>query len=155
MATTTRSGITGAKELDRVLKLLPKRLAERELISAARAGANVIRKEARARAPRGSDPSAASERFGSLRSNIRTTRVKKTGFSVEMAIHNGRAYWGRMLEFGTKHISPQAWMTPAFDTSAGSALNKVGERLGKGLEKTAKELAGPLSKISKSTLRRI
>ena len=53
MATTTRSQIQGFKELDKVLKVLPGRLAERELTGATRAGANVIRKEARARAPRG------------------------------------------------------------------------------------------------------
>ena len=154
MATTT-SKITGARELERVLKKLPGRLAERELTSAARAGANVIRKEARARAPRGADPSAASEKYGSLHKNIRVTRVKKTGLSVEMAIHNGKAFWGRMLEFGTRHISARPWMTPAFDTTAQPALTKIGQTLGKRLEKTAKELAGPLSKISKSTRRRI
>ncbi len=150
-----RSGITGAKELERVLRKLPGRLAERELTSAARAGANVIRKEARARAPRGSDPSAASEKYGPLHKNIRVARIKKTGFIVEMAIHNGRAFWGSFLEFGTRHIAARPWMSPAFDTSVRPALAKVGERLGKGLEKTAKELAGPLSKISKGTRRRL
>ncbi len=150
-----RSGITGAKELERVLRKLPRRLAERELTSAARAGANVIRKEARVRAPRGSDPSAASEKFGPLHKNIRVARVKKTGLSVEMAIHNGRAFWGSFLEFGTRHISARPWMSPAFDTTVRPALAKVGERLGKGLENTAQELAGPLSKISKSTRRRL
>lgn len=154
MATTT-SKITGAKELERVLKNLPGKLAERELTSAARAGANVIRKEARARAPRGSGPSAASEKYGPLHKNIRVTRMKKTGFSVEMAIHNGRAFWGGFLEWGTKNISPRPWMTPAFEVMAQPALARIGERLGKGLEKTAKELAGPLSKIRKSTRRRL
>ena len=151
----TISGMSGAKELERVLRKLPRRLAERELTSAARAGANVIRKEVRARASRGSDPSAASKKFGTLHKNIRVARVKKTGFSVEMAIHNGRAFWGSFLEFGTKNISARPWMSPAFDTTVRPALAKVGERLGKGLEKTAKELAGPLSKISKSTRRRL
>ena len=150
-----RSGISGAKELERVLKKLPGRLAERELVSAARAGANVIRKEARARAPRGSDPSAASAKFGSLHKNIRVTRVKKTALSVEMAIHNGKAFWGSFLEFGKLGKSGTPWFTPALDTTVRPALVKVGKRLGKGLEKTAKELAGPLSKISKSTRRRL
>ena len=51
MAITTRSQLQGFAELDRVLKALPGRLAERELTAAVRTGANVIRKEARARAP--------------------------------------------------------------------------------------------------------
>ncbi len=151
----TISGMSGARELERVLRKLPRRLAERELTSAARAGANVIRKEARARVPRGSAPSAATEKYGPLHKNIRVARVKKTGLSVEMAIHNGRAFWGSFLEFGTRHIAARPWMSPAFDTSVRPALAKVGERMGKGLEKTARELAGPLSKISKSTRRRL
>ena len=48
MATTTRSQLQGFSELDKVLKALPGRLAERELTNAVRAGANVIRKEWRA-----------------------------------------------------------------------------------------------------------
>ncbi len=39
MATTTRSQLSGFKELERVLKALPGRLAERELTGAVRAGA--------------------------------------------------------------------------------------------------------------------
>ncbi len=39
MATTTRSQLQGFKELNKVLKALPGRLAERELTSAVRAGA--------------------------------------------------------------------------------------------------------------------
>ena len=39
---TTVSKVTGFKELDRVLKALPGRLAERELTSAVRAGATWI-----------------------------------------------------------------------------------------------------------------
>ncbi len=48
MTTTSRSDLQGFKELDRVLKALPGRLAERELTSAVRAGANVVRKVWRA-----------------------------------------------------------------------------------------------------------
>lgn len=151
-----QSPISGSKELERVLRKLPGRLAERVLNSAARAGANVIRKEARARAPRGSDPpSTASEKFGPLHKSIRVARVKKTGFSVEMAIHNGKAFWGGFLEWGTKDIAARPWMSPAFDTTVRPALAKIGQRLDTGIEKIAKELAGPLSKISKGTRRRL
>ncbi len=38
MATTSRSSLQGFRELDRVLKAMPSRLAERELTSAVRAG---------------------------------------------------------------------------------------------------------------------
>ena len=42
MATTTRSQLQGFKELDKVLKALPGRLAERELTNAVRAGATWV-----------------------------------------------------------------------------------------------------------------
>ena len=154
MATTT-SGIAGAKDLERVLKRLPGRLAERELTSAARAGANVWRKAMVAAAPRGNDPSQWSERFGPLHKNIRTTRIKKTNASVEMAVHTGRAFWGTWFEFGKIGQSATHWASSAIDATASEALTRVGKTLARRLEKTARELAGPLSKISKSTKGRI
>lgn len=155
MATTTRSQVQGFKELDKVLKALPGRLAERELTNAVRAGANVIRKEARARAPRGGVPSEMSKKFGPLHKKIRSRRVKKTRLSVEFVVNEGSAFYGALLEFGTKHIASRPWMTPAFDTSAPAAVQKVGERLGKGVEKVTTELAGKFKSIRKSTLKRL
>ena len=155
MATTTRSQVTGFKELDRVLKALPGRLAERELSAATRAGARVILKEARARAPRGGVPSEMSKQFGPLHKKIHVARVKKTRRSVEFVINEGRAFYGAFLEYGTKDIAPRPWMTPAFDTSAQAALVKFGTTLAKGIEKTTTELAGKFGSIRKSTLKKL
>ena len=154
MATTTTK-ITGAREMERALKLLPRRLAERELTSAARAGANVWRKAMVAAAPRGSDPSGASKERGPLHKNIRTTRIKKTKLSVEMAVHTGRAFWGTWFEFGKIGQAATHWASSAIDSTAAAALERVGKTLGRRLEKLATELAGPLSKISKGTRRRL
>ncbi len=155
MATTTRSQVQGFKEIEQVLKALPGKLAERELTNAVRAGANVIRKEARARAPRGGVPSEMSKKFGPLHKKIRARRVKKTRRSVEFVVNEGSAFYGALLEFGTKDIAPRPWITPAFDVSAPAAVQKVGERLGKGVEKVTKELAGKFKSIRKSTLKRL
>ena len=151
-----RSGISGVKEMERVLKKLPGRLAERELVSAARAGANVWRKAMKEAAPRDTDePSEASKERGPLHKNIRTTRFKKTKFSVEMAVHTGGAFWGTWSEFGKIGQAATHWASSAIDVTAGAALERVGKTLARRLEKTAAELAGPLSKISKSTRRRL
>ena len=141
--------------MDKVLKAMPKRLAERELTNAVRAGARVIRKEVAARAPRGAVTSKASEKYGPLHKQIRVSRVKKTRHSVEFEIHTGSAFWGKFIEFGTAKIAPRPWMTPAVDTSAPAAMVKIKERLGKGIEKTARELAGKFGSIRKATLRRL
>ena len=154
MATST-SRITGAKELERVLRKLPGKLAERELISAARSGANVWRKAMKEAAPRGGEPSKASKERGPLHKNIRTTRFKKTKFSVEMAVHTGGAFWGTWFEFGKIGQAATHWASSAIDATAGAALERTGKTLGRRLEKLAKELAGPLSKISKGTRRRL
>ena len=152
----TISGISGAKELERVLRKLGPKLAERELVSAARAGANVWRKAMIEAAPRDADePSKWSKKFGPLHKNIRTTRFKNTAFSVEMAVHTGRAFWGTWFEFGKVGQSATHWASSAIDSTAALALARVGRTLGRRLPKLAAELAGPLSKISKSTRRRL
>jgi hypothetical protein len=70
-------------------------------------------------------------------------------------INEGSAFYGALLEFGTRHIASRPWMTPTFDTSAPAAVQKVGERLGKGVEKLTNELAGKFKSIRKATLRRL
>lgn len=155
MAVTARSQILGFNELERLMKALPGRLAEAELTSAVRAGANVIRKEARTRAPRGGVPSQMSKKFGPLHKKIRTRRIKKTPLSVEFSIDSGSAFYGSFLEFGTKNISSRPWLTPAYDVSKDAAVQKLGESLGKGIVKVAAELAGEFGSLRKSTLRRL
>ena len=151
----TRSHVQGFAALEKVLKAMPPKLAERELSNATRAGARVIAKEVKARAPRGKDPSEASEKYGPLHKNIRVSRVKKTRRSVEFEIHTGSAFWGKFIELGTMDIAPRPFMTPAFDTSKQAAIQKIGERLAKGVEKTAAELAGKFGSLRKSTRRRL
>ena len=155
MAVTTRSQVVGFKELEQVLKELPVRLAERELVNATRAGANVIRKEAQARAPRGGVPSQMSEKFGPLHKKIRAVRVKKTPLSVEFAIDSGSAFYGSFLEFGTKNIRARPWLTPAYDVAKDAAIQKLGDRLAKGIVKVAAELAGEFGSLRRATRRRL
>ena len=155
MATTIRSEVRGFKAIENVLKALPDRLAERELTGAVRAGAAVIRKEARARAPRGGVSSEMSKKFGPLHKKIRAVRVKKTRRSVEFVVNEGSAFYGAILEFGKKNTASQLWLTPAFDTKAPTAVQKVFDRLGKGVEKVTKELAGKFGSIRKSTLKKL
>ncbi|MCH8189085.1 MAG: HK97 gp10 family phage protein [Proteobacteria bacterium] len=166
MAVTTRSQVEGFKEIEKVLKALPGRLAEAELTKAVRAGAGVIVKEAKARAPRGGVTSEMSKKFGPLHKKIRARRVKKGRHSVEFVVNEGSAFYGYFLEFGRKPgvskkgrrypgMDKRPWMTPAFDTSAPAAVIKLGERLGKGVEKVTTELAGKFGSIRKSTLRRL
>lgn len=157
-----RNKIVGAKELDRALRAMGPRLAERELAGAARVGANVIRKEVRQRAPRsGATPderrkrSSSGKDYGPLHKNIRVSRRKKTRSSVEFAIHSGQAFWALFLEFGTSKMAARPFFTPALDAKAQQAIDRLGKNLGQRIEKTAKELAGQFKTIRKATRRRL
>ena len=141
MAITTRSRVEGFREIEKVLKAMPAKVAKKELGKAVRAGSNILLKEARARAPRGGVPSEMSEQFGPLHKKIRVRRAKRARHSVEDVINEGTAFYGFFLEFGTKHIKAQPWLTPAFDVSATAAVVRIGERLGKAVEKITAEQA--------------
>lgn len=162
MATPVTARTAGFKEMERVLRALPERVAERDLASAARAGAQVFRKAIIARAPQSfADEETRRSRtstgkdYGPLVKNIRVVRLKRPKFSVEFAIHTGAAYWALWYELGNRRQPARPFMTPAFGASTASAINKTAKTLERRLHKTARELAGPLRKISKSTRARL
>jgi HK97 gp10 family phage protein len=141
--------ITGASELDRVLKQLPTQVAKKELTGAVMAGADIVRKNAQSRAPFRFEPSGPIQRSkgvtypGELKRSIRR-RVQKMGTaSVTVAVGIGRAFWGMFREFGTRHEPARPWFRPAWDESKLAALNKIGLELGKRIEAAAARLAGP------------
>lgn len=151
MAQTTR--IEGAREFERVLKQLPKGLRGKVLDNAVRAGANVVRKEAKRLAPRGANE--PHPKFGRLVDNIRVSKDKRGRDSVNMILHTGRAFWGMFHEFGTSRMAARPFMRTAFDEHVVEALAKIGDRMGKNIEKTAKELAGKFRSIKRATRRRL
>jgi HK97 gp10 family phage protein len=144
-----KTQITGASEINKVLKQLPDRTQKRQLQAAARKGANVIRDAAVARAPFGTEQAAG--KYGHLRDNIKVTAARgNNASSVRVVINTGKAFWGNFLEFGTRFISARPFMRPALDETAGKAIGEVGKALGKGVEKEAAILAGPYAKARKS-----
>jgi|TARA_Y100000034_G_scaffold132026_1_gene194055 HK97 gp10 family phage protein len=145
--------ISGAANLEKVLKKLGPKLAERELMKSLRAGANVVRKEVKARAPVGTG--SAHAKYGRVKDNVKTTAVKKTIHSGEVAVHTGKAFWAAFYEFGTARQPPRPFMGPAFEATQRQALDRLGTTLGRGVERTAGELAGKYGAIRKSTKKRI
>ena len=149
MAAFERSTISGASELNAVLRKLPKEIGQKVLLSSLRAGANVIKKEAIIRAPAsglGAEKrrkrSSSGEDYGTLKSNIKATVTAKSADSVTIKVHRGAAFWGQFLEFGTVNMPARPWLRPAFDATKGKAVDVIGKRLGKNVEKAAEKLAG-------------
>ena len=153
--------LTGAKELEKVLRQMPRKVGISVLQSALRQGANIVKKEAIARAPMAHkvylSPKVVfkKKKYGHLKDNIRVTATRHRGGAAQMTIHNGRAFWGMFLEFGTSKMGARPWLTPAFEATHQQALDKIGDALGKQIEKAASILAGPYVKMSKAFKRKL
>lgn len=141
MAIRRRTRIQGARELDRVLKKLPKQVRGKVLRQALMAGARVIAKAMRARVP---------EVTGVGKKSIATRRDRegeRGGASVAAKVGPlRRAFYLMFREFGTSHQPARPWARPAFEESKRAALDKIGKALGKSIKKAAARLAGPLAK---------
>ena len=101
-----RTQLTGARELEAVLKQLPKEIGEKVLVAATRAGANVVRKDALARLEAG----GVSKRGGPRNDPaLVIVRDRKSAASVtlKLAIHKRRFYL-MFREFGTAPHSIRA-----------------------------------------------
>jgi HK97 gp10 family phage protein len=140
----------GGRELAAFLDALPKRLAKGALRSALRAGANVVRDEARRIVP---------VHEGRLRASLKVgTRAGADG--MVSATVRTRMFYARFVEFGTaaheiaaekggslfiggifrelvKHPGAKAkpFMRPAIDAKAAEAVRAVGNQLQKRLNK--------------------
>lgn len=170
MAARRSIKVSGTKELDRVLRDLPKQNARRAVNGAVRSAAAVIRREIVQRAPDGAN--APHPRYGELKKNIRVT-VEKTGTALRAIVHTGSAFWARFIEFGTavrvvrtrrpgkrqilsdgqtffgREVPPmraRPFFRPAFDAKAQEAVDRLAERLGEGIEREAARLAGKVGR---------
>jgi len=127
--------LKGFDELEKAMKKLPGRIARKELANATRAGGSVIRKEARIRLK----PHRSTGRL-SRGIIMRTAKRASTWVLVKLS-PNKDVYWGRFLEFGTKHQGAKPWLTPALDSKKDEAVKAIGKRLWVGIKRQAAKLA--------------
>ena len=144
--------IDGLEELGKVISGLPVRLEKQVLRKVARAGATVARKRIKAAAPAETGPrSAASKKYGTLKSNIKVKNLKQRHRSeFACKVTTGNAFWGSFSEFGTSHQPAKPWFRPAFDGSQSAAFQKMAEVAVSGVEAAAKTLAGKYAKAKKA-----
>ncbi|NBU45443.1 MAG: HK97 gp10 family phage protein [Betaproteobacteria bacterium] len=159
MARAETVRIEGLAELNRALRELPQRIANRGLRTAVYAGAKVIRDEARHRAPKAAQslgtkqPSAGTLKRSVIMKHIRelsgggrqtfyvlVRQGKKYRNQGKRGNLSQDAWYWRFVEFGTVKMSARPFLRPAFDMKKNDALTAIKTRLAERIEQAAREL---------------
>ena len=147
--------IAGARELDKVLEKLPRKMGEKVLRTALMAASKPMLDEMKRDAPVRSGESAKRFRAGAkkgrlpgfLRASIRRRVIKsKDSLAATVLVGAFGVFYAHMVEFGTKHSRAQPFVRPAFDGNAAGAIGTMGKKLGEQIEKETLKLAGSFAK---------
>jgi len=124
---------TGFDELDRAVQLLPERVAARVLKNAVRAAARVIVKVAKQNAPK---------KTGDLKKAIavKAGKVKDDTVFAYVVIKKEKAWYGFLVEWGTKVFSARHFILNAFSSTKTSQLAALKKSLTDGIIREADRL---------------
>jgi len=133
MADAVRMEIQGLAELERKMRQLGPKLAKNALRSAVNAGAQIIKKEAQARAPvhTGKLKKKAIYVTRSREESTATKQAYKVGVRMgrkEQKKGRDAFYWW-YLEFGTKFVKKMPFLAPAFEAKKLQALDRIKQKL--------------------------
>lgn len=118
--------ITGLRELDRALQELAWPAARRALRKGMRQGANVIRDEARAKAPVDT---------GLLKRQIRTRERSEQDGDMRFAVEITRsAFYGRFIEYGTSKFAAKPFLRPAAESKTEEAVTAMRDALAEAIQ---------------------
>lgn len=148
--------VKGLKELNEALRQLPERVARNTLRGATAAGAAVIRKEARLRAPiYTGDLSDKHPPAGTLRKSVYQKQIRELSSLVKQTFYVGvrtgkrlkdktgrtlDAYYWRFVEFGTVKMSARPFLRPAFEAKKLEAIEAIKAYLAARIPKEAEKL---------------
>lgn len=121
-------GVQGLAELERRLTQLVPKAARRALNAALMAGARIVVKEAKSKAPK---------RTGNLKRNI-TARVARRGdtqatAAVHIGVRKDAFYW-MFHELGTSQHPARPFLRPALEITHEAVVAKIAERLAQRIE---------------------
>lgn len=142
--------IEGNKELEKILKELPKAAATSVLKRGLQISAKPLVTAARANAPKGT---------GTMARSVRAFIMTRTRVQAAVAIGPAEEhFYGVFLEFGTSSIPTQPWLRPAWDTNKRTITNTLRKNLFSALDSFAKRItkqvyAGKLSKAGRKALK--
>jgi HK97 gp10 family phage protein len=143
--------VKGLSELTDKLNKLPDKLAKRLFVRAISQGAKVIQDEVAVRAPvrqpgpheRAGKPIATGKselRYpGNLKRQIVRRKVKREGQKVTYQVKpTPRAWYGRLVETGTRFAAAKPFMRPAIDAKGEASIKRVAEVIEAGLPEEVK-----------------
>lgn len=118
--------VLGLKELDQALRQLAWPAARRALRKGMRKGANVVRDEARAKAPIDT---------GLLKRHIRTRERSEENGDLRFAVEITRsAFYGRFLEYGTSKMAAKPFLRPAAENKTEEAVVAMRDAMQEAIE---------------------
>lgn len=146
----TRVQMTGLKELGEAMTMLSTSIAKKVAFQGVLAGASVIRKSAKQKAPVAESAYIARAKKGdsgvvvqpgNIAKNIVNKRIKSNLTAEYIVTVRGKrkdgyaARAGRLMEFGTVKMSATPWLRPAYDENKEKAAQAIKDKLAKAIEK--------------------
>lgn len=136
--------LTGAKEIDQVLKGLPLQVTDKILQNSFSDAAKPLVQAAKSLAPK--DEGVLSESIGVTKEPAKTLVNRAVGQIQVGPQRKGkyRGYHGHLIEFGTTiretksganrgNVTPDPFMEPAFNQTSGQVENRINGSIGKKL----------------------
>ncbi|KKM90812.1 hypothetical protein LCGC14_1234840 [marine sediment metagenome] len=127
--------VRGLKELERELSKLPNKIAKGIMRRAMNRGADVVVRAAKRNLVRNQNVESGQL----IRSVKKATKIRAHGLrgaTVDVRVGLlSQAFYGRFLEFGTKHQAAKPFMGPALDSNRAIVLLKISESIRKDLAK--------------------
>ena len=161
MARAETVSIEGLAELNRALRELPQRIANRGLRTAVYAGAKVIRDEARHRAPKAAQSLGIKQPpAGTLKRSVIMKHIRELSGggrqTFYVLVRQGKKYrnqgkrgnlsqdawYWRFVEFGTRKMAARPFLRPALESRRREAVEAIKGRLAQRIEIEAKALKG-------------
>lgn len=131
----------GFKELDLALKVLPEKVQKKTLQKSVNKALREGMKDIKARAPRGEEPSPASQEYGPLWKNLKVRKFRRVKSHQRGArLDTGKAFWAVFYELGTARQPARPFFGPAFRGATTKILRTLRVELGKNIEKEAAKL---------------
>lgn len=156
------ANISGAAELEKVLRQLPGKINEDVQVRSLKKGAQIVAKQARQNAPRDRGDLAKSV---TVRKTAKRLRYKDGLGLVIVTVRRPQGAHAHLVEFGTGprerkdgrstgQMPAQPFFRPAIDAKAAEALSVIGLQFGYEIERAAERLAGNFKNSGLASRRR-